>query len=197
MGSARGLWTLLLAAVHIGVANAGYCVQPPRNSLTFCNFVTYKVYVILEVVPEEYWFELDRRAELLTEDWNLKEDVQELRLRSDLAEMQHLWRCPSQSVQTNVHRLPGHLRARPPDPSTVNYYGGESQTWKDQYSKVTYDAYTKSYRCEANHRLEDGKSWGFLWMGNDCTSTAPSLSSSASLALAATLAAVLLASSLG
>lgn len=33
-----------------------------------------QVYVILEVVPEEYWFELDRRAELLTEDWNLKED---------------------------------------------------------------------------------------------------------------------------
>jgi hypothetical protein len=33
---------------------------------------------------------------------------------------------------------------------------GEERTWEAQYEEIVYDAWSKSYICEADHKLVDG-----------------------------------------
>mmetsp|Transcript_25614 Transcript_25614/g.52143 ORF Transcript_25614/g.52143 Transcript_25614/m.52143 type:complete len:211 (-) Transcript_25614:648-1280(-) len=170
---------LLLFIGYLECAYAGYCVQPPRNALAFCSFINYKVYVIQENVPESYWFELDRRAEVLTEDWDANEDCDvQFNWCKNYACGLILPRCNTFGDaplkvcrQTCIDCLSTCSPDRPILPPSL-FYGGDSQTWEDQYLEVEYDAFLKSYRCEANHRLEDGVKVGLFWYGPDCTSSA-------------------------
>eukprot|EP00293_Proteomonas_sulcata_P017114 CAMPEP_0184309226 /NCGR_PEP_ID=MMETSP1049-20130417/17454_1 /TAXON_ID=77928 /ORGANISM="Proteomonas sulcata, Strain CCMP704" /LENGTH=193 /DNA_ID=CAMNT_0026622077 /DNA_START=100 /DNA_END=678 /DNA_ORIENTATION=+ len=181
--SALSPLALLIVLGLLGGAEGGYCVSPPAGALAFCAFIRYQVYVVQENIADDYWFRLDRDAEILNDQWAANENCDS---RIDAANgwcknyacALMLPKCNSFGDaplgvcrQTCVDCLETCDPDRPVLPPSI-YFEGDSPIWADHYKKTEYDAWTKAYRCEANHKLLDGFQQGMIYYGPDCTSPA-------------------------
>ncbi|KAJ1483067.1 hypothetical protein T484DRAFT_1801795 [Baffinella frigidus] len=74
MGGVRAgaaIWALT-AVLCISGCGAGFCVKP-SSTLPYCNFISYKIYVVTPTVDLAYFLALDSKAELLADA--MKTDV--------------------------------------------------------------------------------------------------------------------------
>mmetsp|Transcript_28339 Transcript_28339/g.70174 ORF Transcript_28339/g.70174 Transcript_28339/m.70174 type:complete len:206 (+) Transcript_28339:45-662(+) len=178
---AGALVLFLYLALWCGPAEGGFCVRPPAGALSYCQFVNYKVYVISADISDQYWTERDRNAEIVTEDWaridgcNPSISVADGWCKNYACALAFP-RCNSFDDaplgvcrQTCIDCFDTCTPDRPILAPSL-FYGSEAKTWEQAYTQTAYDAFTKAYRCEADHRLINGMTVGLLFYGTECTS---------------------------
>mmetsp|Transcript_10583 Transcript_10583/g.25766 ORF Transcript_10583/g.25766 Transcript_10583/m.25766 type:complete len:212 (-) Transcript_10583:257-892(-) len=186
MGGVRAgaaIWALT-AVLCISGCGAGFCVKP-SSTLPYCNFISYKIYVVTPTVDLAYFLALDSKAELLADAMKANEDCDNsIQLGASFCKN---YACALTLPRCNAaddRPLPvcrdtckDCMRTCAPDrpilpPSIFYSDDADGMTWANHYFEVEYDALTKEYKCDANHRLADGYNWaGFRW-GPACTSPA-------------------------
>jgi len=162
--------------------DGGFCIRPTASDLEFCRSVNYKVYVMTETPSAEYWRDLDRKAEIMQSDWNRLDDCGVENAPQGWCQN---YACALTFPKCNVFDdAPlGVCRqtckdcfdtCQPDRPilAPSMFWGSEAATWEQAYTRVEYDAYSKAYRCDADHRLVDGVTVGLLFYGDECTSGA-------------------------